>query len=219
MILPGATLGVLGGGQLGRMFTVAAREMGYKVIVLDPDPMSPAAALANDHLQREYTDTEALTSLATQCTAVTTEFENVPVAALRVLEAQSLVRPAATAVEYTQNRIREKTFIRDCGLATAPFHPVRDLAELDAALAQVKLPALLKTVKVSGLFPIQHKHILPLRSWAVCPVCWRSASSCTWNYRCYWRAVVGVKSPCIRWRKTFTSTAFWIPRSYRRVPR
>ena len=145
MILPGATLGVLGGGQLGRMFTVAAREMGYKVIVLDPDPMSPAAALANDHLQREYTDTEALTSLATQCTAVTTEFENVPVAALRLLEAQSLVRPAATAVEYTQNRIREKTFIRDCGLATAAFHPVRDVAELDAALAQVKLPALLKT--------------------------------------------------------------------------
>jgi 5-(carboxyamino)imidazole ribonucleotide synthase len=145
VILPEATLGVLGGGQLGRMFTVAARKMGYKVIVLDPDPLSPAAALANEHLQHDYTDPEALTYLATQCAAVTTEFENVPVAALRNLETQCLVRPGAAAVEYTQDRIREKTFIRECGLATAAFHPVHDVAELDGALAAVKLPAILKT--------------------------------------------------------------------------
>ena len=145
MILPEATLGVLGGGQLGRMFTVAARTMGYKVIVLDPDPMSPAAALANEHLQREFTDSEALTYLATHCAAVTTEFENVPVAALRSLEAQCLVRPGAIAVEYAQDRIREKTFIRDCGLATAPFQPVHDAAGLDTALSKIKLPAILKT--------------------------------------------------------------------------
>ena len=145
MILPEATLGVLGGGQLGRMFTVAARTMGYKVIVLDPDPVSPAAALANEHLQKEYTDSEALAYLASQCAAVTTEFENVPVEALRVLESQCLVRPGAAAVAYAQDRIREKTFIRDCGLATAPFHPVHDDAELEAALAAVRLPAILKT--------------------------------------------------------------------------
>lgn len=145
MILPEATLGVLGGGQLGRMFTVAARTMGYKVIVLDPDPVSPAAALANEHLQKEYTDSEALAYLASQCAAVTTEFENVPVEALRTLETQCLVRPGAAAVEYAQDRIREKTFIRDCGLATAPFHPVHDDAELEAALATVRLPAILKT--------------------------------------------------------------------------
>lgn len=145
MILPEATLGVLGGGQLGRMFTVAARTMGYKVIVLDPDPQSPAAALANEHLQREYTDPQALDYLADQCAAVTTEFENVPVEALRALEARCLVRPGAAAVAYAQDRIREKTFIRDCGLATAPFHPVRDAAELESALAAVPLPAILKT--------------------------------------------------------------------------
>lgn len=145
MILPGATLGVLGGGQLGRMFTVAARKMGYKVIVVDPDPMSPAAALANEHLRCEYTDPQALTYLATHCAAVTTEFENVPVEALRTLEAQCLVRPGALAVGYTQDRIREKTFIRDCGLATAPFYPVHDVAELVIALTRVKLPAILKT--------------------------------------------------------------------------
>ncbi|MGD8926340.1 MAG: 5-(carboxyamino)imidazole ribonucleotide synthase [Thioalkalispiraceae bacterium] len=145
MILPGATLGVLGGGQLGRMFTAAARSMGYKVIVLDPDPMSPAAALANEHLQKDYTDPDALDYLAEQCAAVTVEFENVPVEVLRRLESDCLVRPAARAVEYAQDRIREKNFIQECGLDTAPFHAVRELTDLDAALAVVKLPAMLKT--------------------------------------------------------------------------
>lgn len=145
MILPDATLGVLGGGQLGRMFTAAARQMGYKVIVLDPDPASPAAAFATEHLQREFNDSDALAYLGRNCAAVTTEFENVPVFALRALETQCAVRPNSAAVEHAQNRIREKTFILDCGLATAPFHPVRELAELDAALGQIELPALLKT--------------------------------------------------------------------------
>lgn len=145
MILPGATLGVLGGGQLGRMFTAAARIMGYKVIVLDPDPLSPAAALADEHLQKGYTDPQALDYLAAQCAAVTTEFENIPVEALQRLEPQCVVRPGSAAVEYAQDRIREKTFIRDCGLATAPFHPVHNEVELEAALAVIKLPAILKT--------------------------------------------------------------------------
>jgi len=148
VILPEATLGVLGGGQLGRMFTVAARTMGYKVIVLDPDPLSPAAALANEHLQREFNDPDALDYLARHCAAVTTEFENVPVDALRHLEALCPVRPGSVAVAYAQDRIREKTFIRDCGLATAPFHPVREAADLEAALAAVRLPAILKTASL-----------------------------------------------------------------------
>ena len=145
MILPEATLGVMGGGQLARMFTAAARTMGYKVFVLDPDPMCPAGSIANEHLQRDYTDREALDYLAGHCDAVTTEFENVPVEALRILEARCPVRPAAAAVEYAQDRIREKTFIRDCGLATPPFHPVRDDEELETALAAVRTPAILKT--------------------------------------------------------------------------
>ena len=158
MILPNATLGVLGGGQLGRMFTVAARSMGYKVIVLDPDPMSPAGAFANEHLQREYTNADALAYMSRHCAAVTTEFENVPVSALRILEKECLVRPSARAVEYTQNRIREKNFIRECGLATAAFHPVHDMAELNAALAMIKPPAILKTATF-GYDGIGQRHI------------------------------------------------------------
>jgi len=145
VILPGATLGVLGGGQLGRMFTQAAHTMGYKVIVLDADPQSPAAALADEQLQCSYTNCDGLGHLAEKCAAATTEFENVPVESLRILELDCIVRPGADAVEYAQDRIREKTFIQDCGLATAPFRPVHDIAELDAALADIKLPALLKT--------------------------------------------------------------------------
>jgi 5-(carboxyamino)imidazole ribonucleotide synthase len=145
VILPEATLGVLGGGQLGRMFTAAARSMGYKVIILDPDPMSPAAALANEHLQNEYTDIDALNYLATHCAAVTTEFENVPIDALRYLESRCPVRPGSTAVEIAQDRIREKTFIRVCGLETAAFCPIRNEQELTAALSAVRLPAILKT--------------------------------------------------------------------------
>ena len=148
MILPPATLGVLGGGQLGRMFALAARKMGYKVIVLDPDPLCPAAAIANEHLQREYSDAEAIDYLAKHCAAVTTEFENVPVASLHALETQCVVRPGATAVLWAQDRIREKTFIRNFHMATAPFYPVRDAAELGTALTQIKLPALLKTAEL-----------------------------------------------------------------------
>lgn len=140
-------MGVLGGGQLGRMFTAAARSMGYRVIVLDPDPSSPAAALANEHLQTEYTDSEALDYLATHCAAVTTEFENVPVDVLRYLEKICPVRPGSSAVEIAQDRIREKTFIRDCGLATAPFYPIRSEQDLSTALSTIWLPAILKTAK------------------------------------------------------------------------
>jgi len=148
MILPEATLGVLGGGQLGRMFILAARKMGYKVIVLDPDPLSPAGAIANEHLQCEYSDTEAINYLARHCAAVTTEFENVPVATLHALETQCVVRPGATAVLWAQDRTREKTFLRNFDFPTAPFHPVRDATELDLALTQIKLPALLKTAEL-----------------------------------------------------------------------
>ena len=148
MILPEATLGVLGGGQLGRMFVVAARTMGYKVIVLDPDPMSPAAALANEHLQRDYLDPDALAYLGQHCAAVTTEFENIPVDALRVLEAYCPVRPSPSAVEMVQDRIREKSFIRNCGLATAPFHAVYTTEDLNSASAAIRLPAILKTASL-----------------------------------------------------------------------
>jgi 5-(carboxyamino)imidazole ribonucleotide synthase len=119
--------------------------MGYRVIVVDPDPLSPAATCANEHLQAHYTDSDALDHLARHCAAVTTEFENVPVASLRRLETHCFVRPGSDALARVQDRINEKTFIRECGLATAPFHAVRSLTELDAALDRITLPAILKT--------------------------------------------------------------------------
>lgn len=147
MILPGATLGMLGGGQLGRMFTLAARTMGYRVIVLDPDPESPAGALASEHVRADYEDSAALDHLARACAAVTTEFENVPAATLATLARRCVVRPGSRAVATTQNRITEKTFLRDHGFATAPFAVVRTEAELTAALKQVGAPAILKVAR------------------------------------------------------------------------
>ncbi|HEX6434573.1 MAG TPA: ATP-grasp domain-containing protein, partial [Gemmatimonadales bacterium] len=148
MILPGATVGVLGGGQLGRMFTLRARTMGYRVVVLDPDPHSPAGAVADAQIQTPYDDERGLKQLADRCAAVTTEFENVPAVALEQLSQLSLVRPPVEAVATAQDRIAEKTFFRDRGFATAEFRAVRSPAELSAALREVPLPALLKTSRL-----------------------------------------------------------------------
>lgn len=143
-ILPGATLGMLGGGQLGRMFTVAARTMGYRVIVLDPDPHSPAGAMADLHLEAEYLHEQALNGMAQECAAVSTEFENVPGAALEHLAPHCAVRPNAAAVAPTQDRIAEKTFFDTHDLPTAPWAPVRADADVAAAVERVGTPAILK---------------------------------------------------------------------------
>ena len=112
MILPGATLGLLGGGQLGRMFTLAARRLGYRVLVLDPDADGPAAQVADATLVADYDNADALARLAASCSAITTEFENVPAASLERLAAHVPVRPGAQAVAIVQDRIREKHFLR-----------------------------------------------------------------------------------------------------------
>ena len=148
MILPGATLGLLGGGQLGRMFTTQARTMGYEVIVLDPDPHSPAGRIATRHLASAYDDPIALEELLIAAAAVTTEFENVPAAALEFLTSRVRVRPPSEAVAIAQDRIAEKTFLRASGVETAPFAPVRDADELEAAWDSVGAPALLKTSRM-----------------------------------------------------------------------
>ncbi|MFP5505998.1 MAG: 5-(carboxyamino)imidazole ribonucleotide synthase [Gammaproteobacteria bacterium] len=145
MILPGATLGVLGGGQLGRMFTLAARNLGYRVLVLDPDPDSPAGSVADVHLQADYDDPQALARLGAECAAVTTEWENVPASTLELLAAHCPVRPGAESVAVARDRIREKTFVRDLGLATAPFFAILAEDDLAAAVAGLRLPALLKS--------------------------------------------------------------------------
>jgi 5-(carboxyamino)imidazole ribonucleotide synthase len=148
VILPGATVGVLGGGQLGRMFTLQARTMGYGVVVLDPDPASPAGAVANRHIRAPYDDERALSDLSASCAAITTEFENVPAAALHLLARSSLVRPPVDAVATSQDRIAEKSFLQSHGIPTAKFQAVRDLRELKTAVAALRLPALLKTSRL-----------------------------------------------------------------------
>jgi 5-(carboxyamino)imidazole ribonucleotide synthase len=148
VILPGATVGVLGGGQLGRMFVLRARTMGYRVVVLDPDSQSPAAAVADQHLRSGYEDPKGLAHLAKLCAAVTTEFENVPAQALERLAASCIVRPSGQAVAIAQDRISEKTFFQSHGFGTAKFRPVRDPEELEAAVIQVGLPGLLKTSRL-----------------------------------------------------------------------
>ena len=144
MILPQATLGVLGGGQLGRMFTVAARTMGYRVIVLDPDPASPAAEFANEHICAPFDDRAALEKMGRACAAITTEFENVPADSMEFLAQLCPVRPSAKVVAIAQNRIREKTFLRDNGFETALFAEINNKAEIEAALKKIGTPALLK---------------------------------------------------------------------------
>lgn len=143
-ILPGATLGMLGGGQLGRMFTTAAQTMGYKVIVLDPDPNSPAGVIAEQHICAKYDDEAALDKMAESCAAITTEFENIPAATLAYLEAKTIVHPSSKALAATQNRNVEKNFIASQGIATAPFAPIRSRDDIAEAEKTIQFPAIMK---------------------------------------------------------------------------
>lgn len=144
MALPGSTIGMLGGGQLGRMFTIAARSMGYEVIVLDPDVDSPAGKLATDHVCADYSDQTALNYMAKTCDVITTEFENVPASTLEAFASSCPVRPGAHAVIITQDRIHEKSFLRDNGFPTAPFAVIRNESDLADGFKTVNSPAILK---------------------------------------------------------------------------
>ena len=147
MILPGATLGMLGGGQLGRMFAYRAHEMGYRVMVLDPDPESPAGQIADVHLAAAYDDDHALSELARQAAAITTEFENVPAATLELLARQRPVCPPATAVAVTQDRVAEKQHLARHGLPVVAFEAV-DSADAAGAAAARLGPSILKTARL-----------------------------------------------------------------------
>ena len=143
MIPPGAWLGLLGGGQLGRMFTMAAQSMGYKVVVLDPGSHSPAGSVADDHIAADYLDPGALQELASRCAAATTEFENVPAAALRFLARHCVVSPSADSVAVAQDRIAEKEFLAAAGIGVAPYRAVHREQDFDDGLAPL-LPGILK---------------------------------------------------------------------------
>ncbi|GAB6047368.1 5-(carboxyamino)imidazole ribonucleotide synthase [Methyloparacoccus murrellii] len=146
-ILPNAMLGIIGGGQLGRMFTVAARSMGYRITVLEPDADCPAGTLADVHICAPYDDADALDRLATTCAAVTTEFENVPASCLARLAERVKVSPAAASVAIAQDRIAEKRFIAGAGLRVAPYRAIHGPVDLDAPLGDC-LPGILKLARL-----------------------------------------------------------------------
>ena len=146
-ILPGATLGVMGGGQLGRMFIHAAQRMGYFTAVLDPDAASPAGRVSHHHIQTGYLDAPGLGQLAETCDAITTEFENVPSSALARLAVYTTVSPAASAVAIAQDRAAEKAHFVRCGVPCAPY-AVIDTPEQLAAVDEALLPGILKTTRL-----------------------------------------------------------------------
>ncbi|MDM0044704.1 5-(carboxyamino)imidazole ribonucleotide synthase [Variovorax dokdonensis] len=143
-LLPGATLGVLGGGQLGRMFVHAAQQSGYFTAVLDPDADSPAGRVSHHHVHTDYLDGDGLARLSRLADAVTTEFENVPSRALASLAGDVPVAPSADAVAIAQDRIREKAHFVKCGVACAPY-AVIETAEQLSAVTDDLLPGILKT--------------------------------------------------------------------------
>ncbi len=147
LLLPGSTLGMLGGGQLGRMFTIAARTMGYKVIVLEPDPDSPAGQFADEHIIAAYNDEKALERLGKNCDVITTEFENIPATVLNQLTAYCPVYPSAEAVKKAQDRIDEKAFILSCGLLPVPYGVISTKSDIAEAIKAIEFPAILKTAR------------------------------------------------------------------------
>ncbi len=144
VILPGATLGVMGGGQLGRMFVHAAQSMGYRTAVLDADAASPAGLVSHEHIRAPYLDESGLADLARVSAAITTEFENVPAAALGKLAETRPVAPSGAAVAVCQDRAREKAHFVGCGVACAPHAVIETPAQL-AAVPDDLLPGILKT--------------------------------------------------------------------------
>jgi 5-(carboxyamino)imidazole ribonucleotide synthase len=142
-----ATLGVMGGGQLGRMFVHAAQAMGYVTVVLDPDASSPAGLVSHQHIQSDYLDEQGLEQLIQHCAAITTEFENVPAAALATLAADRPTAPSAEAVAIAQDRIQEKAHLARSGVPVAPYAVIESAADL-AAVADKLLPGILKTARL-----------------------------------------------------------------------
>ena len=139
-------LAMLGGGQLGMFFVIAAQRLGFRVTVLDPDEKSPAGKIADVHLCADYSNSNALDKIIESCLFVTTEFENIPFSTLEYLEKKLVVRPSSSAVAVVQNRILEKTFLRDSGLPVGPFFVIESADDLDSAPKNI-FPAILKVAQ------------------------------------------------------------------------
>jgi 5-(carboxyamino)imidazole ribonucleotide synthase len=159
-ILPGATIGVLGGGQLGRMFAMAARRLGYSVHTLAPEHDTPTGQISDVEIQASYEDLDRVRAFARGVDVVTFEFENIPAEAVAAVESETVVRPSPQALEIAQHRIREKTFLAGRGLPVAPFVAVRTPEDLTAAVDAIGRPAVLKGAALGydgkGQVPIDH---------------------------------------------------------------
>ena len=161
VISPGAALGVLGSGQLGRMFTIAARRMGYRVHTFSPEEDTPTGQVADLEVTAEYDDLDALRAFAGQVEVVTFEFENVPAEAIDAIESLAPVRPSGVALHTAQQRAREKTFLADHGFPTAPFARAATLDELWEGVARVGTPAIIKTAAFGYDGKGQHRVTTP----------------------------------------------------------
>ncbi len=148
MLEPGATIGILGGGQLGRMLSVAASRLGLRCHIFDPDPAAPAGHVADRVTTAAYDDIAALSAFASRVDVITYEFENIPTAALDALEAICPIHPNRRTLATSQDRIAEKDFLTGLGLQTAPYAHVGTLADLRVALARIGTPAILKTTRL-----------------------------------------------------------------------
>ncbi|MDQ2093853.1 5-(carboxyamino)imidazole ribonucleotide synthase [Rhodalgimonas zhirmunskyi] len=146
-LAPGSVIGILGGGQLGRMLSVAAARLGFKTAIFEPGGDCPASHVANFHLQAGYDDTAALTRFAESVDVITYEFENIPTSALDVLEKLRPIHPGREALRVSQDRIIEKDFLTGLGLTTAPYRAVNSEDDLRAALDEIGAPAILKTCR------------------------------------------------------------------------
>lgn len=148
MLAPGSVIGILGGGQLGRMLSVAASRLGYRCHIYEPAPNPPAGQVAAAVTTAPYEDEAALRAFAASVDVVTYEFENVPAAALDLIESIVAIRPGRRALAVSQDRMAEKDFLTGIGLTTAPYARVTDAASLDAALTRIGTPAILKTTRL-----------------------------------------------------------------------
>jgi len=147
-LLPGAVVGVIGGGQLGRYFVLEARRMGYDTWVLDPDKNSPAMQICEHQLVASYDDAKALAQLAGVCDAITVEFENVPANSLALLESTCRVAPSAACIQIAQDRVLEKKTAERHGLVPVPYASIRSEADIVAASERINFPAILKTSRL-----------------------------------------------------------------------
>ncbi len=158
MILPDSTLGMIGGGQLGRMFTIAARSMGYRVTILDPDPHSPAGSIADQHIKSDFNDHAALDMLGDCSAVITAETESIPLESLNRLQQHCKVRPSPGTIEITQDRLREKTWLDEHDFSTVAFYTVQGTTELEEAMDDLDQAGILKVARPR--FPGQGQHMV-----------------------------------------------------------